>query len=132
MVCTHCDIRYQLLGLFNCKFNLCIDFQHIDLLKKTVEVLTIASLPIPRYFFQVLQSTNLKLAISPQPRVMGEFISVQSGSQLAVKVEGIVQHGQHPGLFRQVEGILVTVTSQLQASTKNKEIVDVKVLNKFY
>ncbi|KAK4882914.1 hypothetical protein RN001_006233 [Aquatica leii] len=103
-----------------------ITHKHIDLLKKAVEVVSNSSLPTPRYFFQILQSTTLKLAISPQPRVLGEFISVQCGSQLAVKVEGIVQHGQRPGLFRQVNGILVTVTSQLQMSNKNKDSLDMK------
>jgi integrator complex subunit 7 len=86
------------------------------------EVLSNASLPIPRYFFQVLQSTSVKLAISPQPRVMGEFISVQANSQLAVKVEGVIQHGIKPGLFRKIEEVVVTVTSQIQNSSKNKEL----------
>lgn len=95
-------------------------------MKTIVEVLAAASLPIPRFFFQVLQSTSVKLSISPQPRVMGEFISVQSGSQLAVKVEGVIQHGHKPGLFRKVEGVIVTVTSQFQPSNKNKDI-DLKV-----
>lgn len=57
---------------------------------------------------------------------MGEFISVQSGSQLAVKVEGVIQHGSQPGLFRRVEGVLVTVSSLLQTNNKNKD-TEVKV-----
>jgi hypothetical protein len=32
-----------------------------------------------------------QLAVSPQPRVAGEAITTTIGSQLAVKVEGIVQ-----------------------------------------
>ncbi|KAI4458261.1 c1orf73 protein [Holotrichia oblita] len=99
-----------------------ITHSHVEILKTIVEVLAAASLPIPRFFFQVLQSTSVKLSISPQPRVMGEFISVQSGSQLAVKVEGVIQHGHKPGLFRKVEGVIVTVTSQFQANNKNKDI----------
>lgn len=99
-----------------------ITHKQVELLKKTVEALVNASLSIPRYFFQVLQSTSVKLAISPQPRVLGEFISVQSGSQLTVKVEGVIQHGQRPGLFRKVEGVIVTVISQLQSANKTKEI----------
>lgn len=98
-----------------------ITHKQVELLKKTVEALVNASLSLPRYFFQVLQSTSVKLAITPQPRVLGEFISVQSGSQLAVKVEGVIQHGQRPGLFRKVEGVIVTVVSQLQSSNKVKE-----------
>lgn len=61
----------------------------------------------------------MQLAISPQPRVLGESISVQSGSQLAVKVEGVIQHGKRPGLFRHVSGVVVTVSSQLQARSAN-------------
>lgn len=57
----------------------------------------------------------LQLAVSPQPRVLGENISVQGGSQLAVKVEGVIQHGKRPGLFRMVNRVIVSVNSQLQA-----------------
>lgn len=57
---------------------------------------------------------------------MGEFISVQAGSQLAVKVEGVIQHGMKAGLFRKIEQVVINVTSQLQSATKNKE-VDPKV-----
>ncbi|XP_044259605.1 integrator complex subunit 7 [Tribolium madens] len=99
-----------------------ITHRHIELLKKICEVLSNASLPIPRYFFQVLQCTSVKLAISPQPRVMGEFISVQANSQLAVKVEGVIQHGMKPGLFRKIEEVIVTVTSQIQNNSKSKDL----------
>lgn len=99
-------------------------FQQMECLLKQVEVVAKASLSIPRYYFQVLQSTSVKLAISPQPRVAGEFISVQSGSQLAVKVEGVIQHGKRPGLFRTVNGIIITVTSQLQSTQKSN--IDLK------
>ncbi|CAH2002514.1 unnamed protein product [Acanthoscelides obtectus] len=105
-----------------------ITHRQVEVLKVIVDLITKASLPVPRYFFQVLQSTSVKLAISPQPRVLGEFISVQAGSQLAVKVEGVVQHGTQPGLFRKIKEVVVTVTSQLQNSQKNKEILDPKLL----
>ncbi|CAH0553711.1 unnamed protein product [Brassicogethes aeneus] len=100
--------------------------KQIEYLRKVVELVANAALPIPRYFFQVLQSTSVKLAISPQPRVLGEFISVQAGSQLAVKVEGVIQHGMKPGMFRRIEEVIITVTSQLQSNTKNKDIENVK------
>ncbi|XP_030755843.1 integrator complex subunit 7 [Sitophilus oryzae] len=105
-----------------------ITHKQVEILKKIVEILANASLPMPRYFFQILQSTSVKLAISPQPRVMGEFISVQAGSQLAVKVEGVIQHGMKPGLFRRIEQVVITVTSQLQSGVKTKDVIDPKVL----
>lgn len=90
----------------------------MECILKQVQTLAKASLSIPRYYFQVLQSTSVKLAIYPQPRVTGEFISVQPGSQLAVKIEGVIQHGKRPGLFRTVNGVIITVTSQLQIPVK--------------
>ncbi|KAF7282000.1 hypothetical protein GWI33_003665 [Rhynchophorus ferrugineus] len=108
--------------------NSTITHRQVDILKKIVEIIANASFPIPRYFFQILQSTSVKLAISPQPRVMGEFISVQAGSQLAVKVEGVIQHGMKPGLFRKIEQVVITVTSQLQSGVKSKDLIDPKLL----
>lgn len=90
----------------------------MECILKQVQTVAKASLSIPRYYFQVLQSTSVKLAIYPQPRVTGEFISVQPGSQLAVKIEGVIQHGKRPGLFRTVNGVIITVTSQLQTPAK--------------
>lgn len=68
---------------------------------------------------------SFQLAVSPQPRVLGENISVQGGSQLAIKVEGVIQHGKRPGLFRQVNRVIVSVSSQLQARPNFQ--LDVKV-----
>ncbi|XP_057654555.1 integrator complex subunit 7 [Diorhabda carinulata] len=108
--------------------NSTITHSQVEVLKKIIEILINASLPIPRYFFQILQSTSVKLAISPQPRVLGEFISVQAGSQLAVKVEGVIQHGMKPGLFRKIDEVIINVTSQLQTNPKNKDSLDPKLL----
>lgn len=105
--------------------------QQVEILKKIVEILTNATLPVPRFFFQVLQSTSVKLAISPQPRVMGEFISVQAGSQLAVKVEGVIQHGTKAGLFRKIKQVAICVTSQLQSPAKSSKDLDPKVSASF-
>ncbi|XP_044738328.1 integrator complex subunit 7 [Chrysoperla carnea] len=88
-----------------------IAHKHADSLINQVTILANTSLCIPRYFYQVLQSTTVKLSITPQPRVLGESVSVPHGSQLAVKVEGVVQHGGKPGLFRSVKEVIVTVTS---------------------
>lgn len=62
----------------------------------------------------------MQLNISPQPRVAGESIAVQGGSQLAVKVEGVLVHGSRPGIFRKAADIVVTLVSQLQARQHNQ------------
>lgn len=61
---------------------------HMDVLLKQVEIVVKSSLCVPRFFFQVLQNTSVKLALTPQPRISGEPIFVQPNSNLVVKVEG--------------------------------------------
>ncbi|XP_012280539.1 integrator complex subunit 7 [Orussus abietinus] len=68
-------------------------------------------LPIPRYFFQTLQSTSVKLSVSPQPRVLGEPVSVPQGSQLALKVEGVLRHGRRASLFRSVAAVCISIST---------------------
>ncbi|CAK8677491.1 unnamed protein product [Clavelina lepadiformis] len=46
----------------------------------------------PRYFYQSLQTTNIKLAISPNQHASNEPVSVEINQQLALKVEGVIQH----------------------------------------
>ncbi|XP_028858154.1 integrator complex subunit 7 isoform X1 [Denticeps clupeoides] len=79
----------------------------------------IALLKVPlsfqRYFFQKLQSTSIKLALSPSPRTPNEPITVQNNQQLTLKVEGVVQHGSTPGLFRKVQAVGLNVSSVLQS-----------------
>lgn len=71
----------------------------------------------------------LQLAITPQPRVNGEYLTVQAGSQLAVKVEGVIQHGSQPGRFRSVSGVVLNLSSQL---TSRSNAADSKVCIKHY
>ncbi|POI31491.1 hypothetical protein CIB84_004758, partial [Bambusicola thoracicus] len=69
------------------------------------------------YFFQKLQSTSIKLALSPSPRNPAEPIAVQNNQQLALKVEGVVQHGSKPGLFRKIQSVCLNVSSVLQSKS---------------
>uniref|UniRef100_A0A665WFH6 Integrator complex subunit 7 n=1 Tax=Echeneis naucrates TaxID=173247 RepID=A0A665WFH6_ECHNA len=57
------------------------------------------------------------LALSPSPRTPSEPIPVQSSQQLTLKVEGVVQHGTTPGLFRKIQSVCLNVTSVLQSKT---------------
>uniref|UniRef100_H3AI56 Integrator complex subunit 7 n=1 Tax=Latimeria chalumnae TaxID=7897 RepID=H3AI56_LATCH len=82
----------------------------------------IALLKVPfsfqRYFFQKLQSTSIKvIALSPSPRSPTEPIMVQNNQQMALKVEGVVQHGSKPGLFRRIQAVCLHVSSTLQNKT---------------
>lgn len=98
--------------------------QHLQLLQGISQVLTSVPLPYPRFFFQTLQKTTITLAILPQPRAPGDPISVQTSSQLALKVEGVIGHGKRPGLFRSVRSVTLAVNSSL--TSRPQHTLDIK------
>ncbi|XP_014282117.1 integrator complex subunit 7 [Halyomorpha halys] len=98
--------------------------QSVENLLEQVEILITSTFCMPRYFFQVLQSTSVKLAVTPQPRANGEYITVTSGQQLAVKVEGVIQHGSRAGLFRSVERVTITLTTHPSPRPNSNEKVN--------
>ncbi|KAJ7422985.1 Integrator complex subunit 7 [Pitangus sulphuratus] len=91
--------------------------QHTACLCNAVIALLKVPLSFQRYFFQKLQSTSIKLALSPSPRNPAEPIAVQNNQQLALKVEGVVQHGAKPGLFRKIQSVCLNVSSVLQSKS---------------
>ena len=52
---------------------------------QVVELLASEQLCLPRLFFQSLQTTSIKLAVTPQPRNAGEPIAVPSSQHMAIK-----------------------------------------------
>lgn len=104
--------RQELLEIMSTVKEKAITHKHIRSLKKQATLLATTPMCFPRYFFQTLQSTTITLAVSPQPRVNGEPITVNMGSNFVVKVEGVVQHGTK-AKFRKVDGIQLTIMSQL-------------------
>lgn len=104
--------RQELLEIMSTVKEKAITYKHIQSLKKQASLLVTSPMCFPRYFFQTLQSTTITLAVSPQPRVNGEPITVNMGSNFVVKVEGVVQHGTK-SKFRKVDGIQLTIMSQL-------------------
>ncbi|TRY57952.1 hypothetical protein DNTS_009833 [Danionella cerebrum] len=101
-----------------------VSYLHTNCLCDAVIAILKVPLSFQRYFFQKLQSTSIKLALSPSPRTPSEPIPVQNNQQLTLKVEGVVQHGSSPGLFRRIQAVLLRVSSTLQA----KQGSDVKIL----
>nr|KAF6413380.1 integrator complex subunit 7 [Molossus molossus] len=91
--------------------------EHTACLCNAIIALLKVPLSFQRYFFQKLQSTSIKLALSPSPRNPAEPIAVQSNQQLALKVEGVVQHGSKPGLFRRIQSVCLNVSSMLQSKS---------------
>ncbi|KYO43640.1 integrator complex subunit 7 isoform C [Alligator mississippiensis] len=94
-----------------------VSYLHTACLCSAVIALLKVPLSFQRYFFQKLQSTSIKLALSPSPRNPAEPIAVQNNQQLALKVEGVVQHGTKPGLFRKIQSVCLNVSSTLQSKS---------------
>ncbi|KAM7054259.1 integrator complex subunit 7 isoform 1-T1 [Molossus nigricans] len=94
-----------------------VSYMHTACLCNAIIALLKVPLSFQRYFFQKLQSTSIKLALSPSPRNPAEPIAVQSNQQLALKVEGVVQHGSKPGLFRRIQSVCLNVSSTLQSKS---------------
>ncbi|KAF4099234.1 integrator complex subunit 7 [Onychostoma macrolepis] len=91
-----------------------VSYLHTGCLCDAVIAILKVPLSFQRYFFQKLQSTSIKLALSPSPRTPNEPIPVQNNQQLTLKVEGVVQHGSSPGLFRKIQAVCLKVSSTLQ------------------
>ncbi|KAK7104838.1 integrator complex subunit 7-like [Littorina saxatilis] len=85
----------------------------IDFLSGSAVSLVQANLGFPRFFFQTLQSTTVKLAISPQSSSSGEPVLIRADTSLTLKVEGVIQKGERPSLFRSVHAVNVTVTTNI-------------------
>ncbi|XP_001366638.1 integrator complex subunit 7 isoform X1 [Monodelphis domestica] len=94
-----------------------VSYMHTACLCNAIIALLKVPLSFQRYFFQKLQSTSIKLALSPSPRNPTEPIAVQNNQQLALKVEGVVQHGSKPGLFRKIQSVCLNVSSTLQSKS---------------
>ena len=88
---------------------------HTTCLLDVVNLLATSQMGIPRFFFQSLQQTSLKLAVTPQPRSGNEPIGVSNSQHMAIKVEGVITTAtslKKP--LRTVKSIKLILNSQLQ------------------
>ncbi|TSK58186.1 Integrator complex subunit 7 [Bagarius yarrelli] len=94
-----------------------VSYLHTGCLCDAVIALLKVPMSFQRYFFQKLQSTSIKLALSPSPHAPNEPIPVQNTQQLTLKVEGVIQHGSTPGLFRKIRSVCLNASSTLQSKS---------------
>lgn len=87
--------------------------QHTEIILNQIQMAVKSPTCLPRFFFQIQQSTSIKLSMSPFPRIAGEAIVVQAGHNLVVKVEGVIQNAGSKPAFRSIESVQLTLTSQL-------------------
>ena len=101
-----------------------ISHLHTACLQEVVASITSHPFPYPRFFYQSLQQTRIKLQVSPQPKTSGEPVAVNTSQFLAVKVEGVIQRsrsvkGSKEG--RQVAGVVVQLNSVMQEKSKAEQ-----------
>lgn len=88
-----------------------IESRHIAALERMGVQLLSVPLPIPRMFFQSVQNINVKLALSPQPKLASEFVTVFASHIFALKVEGVIVTSKAKKLAREVSKVMLNVTS---------------------
>ena len=71
-----------------------ISHLHTSCLTEVVAIISSHPFPYPRFFYQSLQQTKIKLQVSPQPKTSGEPVAVNTSQFLAVKVEGVIQRSR--------------------------------------
>ncbi|XP_064476425.1 integrator complex subunit 7-like isoform X2 [Ornithodoros turicata] len=94
--------------------------QQVQVVERISQEIVLVPLCLPRFFFQSLQSTTIKLAVSPQQKGPNEPLPIAPQSQLSLRVEGVVQRRHSSGStddgsrtpHRIIRQVLVTVTSQ--------------------
>ena len=91
-----------------------ISHLHTSCLTEVVAKITSHPFPYPRFFYQSLQQTKIKLQVTPQSKSSGEPVAVNTSQFLAVKVEGVIQRSAVRQRERQLGGVVVQLESTIQ------------------
>ena len=103
-----------------------ISHLHTTALTEVVNRISSHPLPYPRFFYQSLQQTKIKLQVNPQPKTSGEPVAVNTSQFMAVKVEGVIQRSrsiEEKSMSRQVEKIVVKLTTSLNKSVDKPNVI---------
>ena len=113
------EVRHFIRSMFTNQTDSRLPIQTENLLEISNQLLNVP-IVMPRYFFQPLQNTVLKLAISPQPKQLSleQSIVIYSNTNFAFKVEGLIKNNNNNESkrksrrpTREVKQILIQVTS---------------------
>ena len=91
-----------------------ISHLHTSCLTEVVAKITSHPFPYPRFFYQSLQQTKIKLQVTPQSKTSGEPVAVNTSQFLAVKVEGVIKRTGVLDRDRKVAGVVVQLGSSIQ------------------
>jgi len=109
-----------------------ITHHHTECIFSSVRLIHSSPLPYPRFFFQSLQETKLKLSVSPHSRTTGidqQPVTVKTSELLAVKVEGVIERtGVLTKQTREVSRVCIQLHTNIINKTMDVYRVDDKSL----
>jgi len=122
LINTFQTIAGQFKNLWDAPDTRPISHLHTSCIFSSIRTINSSPLPYPRFFFQSLQETRLKLSVTPQARAVGEPVPVNTSQLLAIKVEGVIDRsGAEHKNSRQVSQVLVHLQCSLQANKTDKQ-----------
>lgn len=111
-------VKLQVMKILEEKFQRNNQFplthQDIECIESAMYLLSCWHQCLPRYLFQRLQTTDVKLAISPRSAA-ADPIMVHNEIHLTLKVEGVIQTGSQKKRFHHVDRVRLFVHSLLQS-----------------
>ncbi|XP_023336904.1 integrator complex subunit 7 [Eurytemora carolleeae] len=100
-----------------------ISHHHTSCIFSAIRAINSYPLPYPRFFYQSLQETRLKISVTPQSRAAGEPVQVNTSQLLAIKVEGVIERsGIENKQSRKVSQVVVHLQSILQSGKSEKSV----------
>ncbi|KAL1464671.1 hypothetical protein WDU94_004298 [Cyamophila willieti] len=114
-------IKYcnEILHLTKLNFNAMpkvITHKKINIVKHQCQILMDTPMCFPRFIFQSLQSTQIKLSIQPERKfnTQGtETVTIQNNHELIIKVEGVIEKMSRVPQFRSINNVRIHLNSQL-------------------
>lgn len=96
-----------------------LNFAVLDHVLHMINGLANSTVSLPRYLFQALQSTAIKIVLSPQPTGSDQFVLVPNEQKLVFKVEGVVQQNckVKSGPIRKVGNVLLSAVVNFSSDT---------------
>ena len=100
-----------------------IGSKHISLLREVSAQVLRTPLCFPRFYFQSIQNTCIKLAVSPQPKT-GDVLLINSNTHFALRIEGVVVNTKQKPI-RKVGKVLICVNTVLisRSNSTNEQIL---------
>ncbi|XP_054156075.1 integrator complex subunit 7-like [Oppia nitens] len=95
-----------------------IGSKQIQLLQQISVQMVRAPLSFPRFYFQSVQNTCIKLAVSPQPK-SGDYLTLHTNSHFALRIEGVVINTKTQKQIRKVGKVLISVNAVLITRAAN-------------